>query len=476
MSIAASTLFAFCSLPCASATVVDCCTNCFNASFCAFVKWLKPSIAVFACCLAFSRFWVPLSAAFVVFTWFIAASTWSLGTFVPVDLFKIFSALRTASLYAFFFSGSASAKFWLPSVVSLSFKLFFKLPIAVFSSWAVWMACVTSATVCAWLMFPVTAPFCALFKLSNVDNVWFALFLASVTFLSPFNACLVVVTVESAASTCDWFAFVPFAWLIIFSAAVTALLYAVCFSVSASVKLTLCFTWSLSWIPLIKRSIAWSNCSALVFTWFTVLIFGAFVTCVFKSCFWALFKWLNWLMLAVVSCFLFAKFCTPLSAVLLVFTWLAACVTADGSSVGWLVALMIFSALVTAVLYAFCLSVSASTYGWLALTSSLFAILFRSWFIALSRFVALSFTLWTPVTCVALSIWPVILCFCASDKCVIWRNVSLACCFAVAKFVSPFKPVSALLTRCVTAVTSAAFVITLGEPFTMFFAALYASV
>ncbi|CFE95261.1 extracellular matrix-binding protein ebhA [Staphylococcus aureus T34703] len=43
--------------------------------------------------------------------------------------------------------------------------------------------------------------------LQNVENAQ----TIAVTFLSPFNACFVVVTVESAASTCDWFAFVPFA-------------------------------------------------------------------------------------------------------------------------------------------------------------------------------------------------------------------------------------------------------------------------
>ena len=298
MSIAASTLFAFCSLPCASATVVDCCTNCFNASFCAFVKWLKPSIAVFACCLAFSRFWVPLSAAFV------AASS-----LIP----------------------------------------FCKLLIAVFNSDAVVDTWFTPATVVAPSICDFNASFCALLIDVRLFNAFFAVVLAFATFWLPFNSFLARCTFSNAVSTPSFEVFGPCALFKICSACVTAFVYALRFASSASVKLTPCLIVFWSWIPFFKFVIAVFNASALFCACVTSLTCVAPSIWRFTASFWASVKSLK----PFKCCFAFVcavlKFSWPFNACCLAvtwsFAWLISCAFIDGLVVWPMIAFAAVTAL-----------------------------------------------------------------------------------------------------------------------------------
>ena len=236
-----------------------------------------------------------------------------------------------------------------------------KLPIAPSKLFALCLTDSTPAKFVACEIWFVKSLRCAVVICVKVPRCCFAAFWAAINFASPFNASFAVFTRCNAASTAFCAVFGPVDLFKIAFAAVIALSYSCCLFVSASRYFSEDLTWDSLLIPFCKLAIAWSRCCAFCFTVSTPLTLVALLIWLIKLFFWASVILVNVFKYVFAFCFAVAKFSSPLSAVLELFTCSAFCVIVLGFISGLLFALIIVSAAATALLYAVCLSLLAST-------------------------------------------------------------------------------------------------------------------
>ena len=171
------------------------------------------------------------------------------------------------------------------------------------------------------------------------------------TFWSPFNAFLALVTLWIAASTSCFEVFAPCVLFRIVSALLTAFVYASRLALSASVKLTLCLTVFWSWIACSKLPICVFNSVAAFLAAVTSLTWPARSICDEIADFWLFVKCDNVFKFCLAVFCAFLKFSAPFKPFLALFTCVVAWVIALVSIVGLLVWLMIPFAFDTALLY-----------------------------------------------------------------------------------------------------------------------------
>ena len=333
-------------------TSVACVICLLYSSRCAWFKFGNWSIACWTFCFAVAKFVLPFKSFLACVTLFNAAVI-SLGvtTTSGVPLINA-SAFATAWLYAFCLSESALTKLPSAFVCSLSAMPCFNCVIALFNSCAVCLTLFTPATVVAFCTCCFNASFCAwLRSLELLINAVASSF-ACWTLALPFNACFAALTCWIACSTSVCVALPPLAFEMIFSAFVTAVLYACCFAWSASVKLTVAFVASLSAIACFKLPIAVFKFCAFCLIWFASSTVCAPLIWLVTACFCALFKLSNEPKDCVACCFAASKFSLPFKAFLDVLTCPAAWLITVGSNEGFVVWSIIPCAVVTALLYA----------------------------------------------------------------------------------------------------------------------------
>ena len=297
----------------------------------------------------------------------------------------------------------------------------------------------TPATVVPRSICSVKFAFWALVKCDIVANCCLAVFFASFNRASPFNAVLAVFTRCNACSTATLLSFEPAVLSNNVLAAVTASLYAVCLSLSASVYFWAAFVAASSLIPRCKLLIAVFNSDAIVDTWFTPATVVAPSICDFNAAFCALLidvRLFNAFFAVVLA---FATFWLPFNSFLARCTFCNAVSTPSFAVFGPCALFKICSACVTAFVYALRFASSASV----KLTPCL--IVFWSWIpffkfvIAVFNASALFCACVTSLTCVAPSIWRFAASFCALVK----SLKPFKCCFAfvcaVLKFSWPFN-------------------------------------
>ena len=330
----------------------------------------------------------------------------------------------------------------------------FKLPIVAFTFCAFCLVCSTVANACAWLIWLRNASRCGWFKSRNVSRFAKASCFACANFSSPFNASFawfIVVTACVTVSGDNTGVGVPFA---ICCAWLAALLYACCLSWSACVKSTDCGTWLFAWICCFNVPIALFNASAFCLIALTPVTSSACDTWSFNAVFCGWFKFGNWSMavfaLSLATCKLWLPFKSPLAWVTCCNAWATCC----GSTFAFGVPLMICSACATALLYAFCLSVSALTKLPFALVWSLSAIPCFNCVIAWFKSCAVCLIVFTFATVCAASTCCFNASFCAWFKSFAFVITCFAASFARCTLSLPFNACFASFTRCIACSTS----------------------